>query len=170
MPWKKVEAKLHWQCKKVEACAHMCICPHVGWCECVLGCFGMDPCISAFACLIGKKKRCHSKMCKKVQGGVWGACSRMEVRTGVSGAAGRPDMSELFKSQQNHPPEPVNIQFSTLSRLTLLFVQHSKKLLCCSINTNAKKLYCCCNFTSKLKLSYNSRFYWSIKFIYNFLS
>lgn len=46
----------------------MCICLCVSWCVHVLGCFGMVPCVSVFACLIGKKKSCHRKMCKKVQG------------------------------------------------------------------------------------------------------
>ncbi len=43
----------------------------------------------------------------------------MEVRTGVPGTAGKPGMSELIRTEPNHPPDSVNIQFAILSRLSL---------------------------------------------------
>ena len=82
----------------VKESVSLCACELTCVCVCVrdLGVFWHGS-LSISVCMFNRKKRCHNKMCKKVQGRVWWARSCMEVRTGVPGAAGRPGMSELIR-------------------------------------------------------------------------
>lgn len=130
------------KCRPVRICASDCVRTCV--CVCVLGCFGMDPCVSVFACLIGGKKVWQWNVYEGENRSSRGCWEAWPVRA----------HQELTTSSSR-----------MLSRISLLFAQPAE-MLYYQYNANyICQLYCCPSFTSKS----SSRLCWSIKFILDFI-